>query len=83
MDPRIGAMKGTPPSRRRLLRASLAVGTMLTMPLARAQGAALVPQIDGAWWKVAGDPDLGKLTSERQQPVDFTVWPARDGSWLP
>jgi len=40
-----------------------------------------LPQIDGEWWQVAGDPDLGPLTSPRQQPVDFALWQAADGTW--
>ncbi len=39
------------------------------------------PQIDGAWWKVAGNPDLGPWTNPKQQPVDFAIWQAADGSW--
>lgn len=42
---------------------------------------AVVPEVDGNWWQVAGDPDLGELTSEKQQPVDFAIWQAADGSW--
>ncbi len=41
----------------------------------------LVPEIDGDWWRVAGNPDLGEYTSDRQQPVDFGVWQAADGTW--
>ena len=41
----------------------------------------LVPAIDGEWWQVAGDPDLGEYTDPRQQPVDFAVWQAADGTW--
>jgi len=41
----------------------------------------LVPDIDGQWWTVAGNPDLGPLTSPKQQPVDFGVWQAADGTW--
>ena len=41
----------------------------------------LVPQIEGDWWQVAGSPDLGKYTTEGQQPVDFAVWQAADGTW--
>jgi len=41
----------------------------------------LVPQIEGDWWQVAGSPDLGKYTTEGQQPVDFSVWQAADGTW--
>jgi hypothetical protein len=40
-----------------------------------------IPQIDGAWWQVAGNPDLGPLTTVKQQPVDFAVWQAADGTW--
>ena len=41
----------------------------------------LLPSIDGDWWQVAGDPDLGEYTSSKQQPVDFGVWQAADGTW--
>jgi len=30
---------------------------------------------------VAGDPDLGPYTTAEQQPVDFAVWQADDGTW--
>ncbi|MBI1390646.1 MAG: hypothetical protein GC154_19625 [bacterium] len=40
-----------------------------------------VPALDGDPWVVAGNPDLGPLTGEKQQPVDFGVWQASDGSW--
>jgi hypothetical protein len=41
----------------------------------------LMPQLDGEWWQVAGDPDLGKYSNPKQQPVDFAIWQAADGSW--
>ena len=41
----------------------------------------LVPQVDGDFWQVAGDPDLGKYTTPKQQPVDFGIWQAADGTW--
>lgn len=41
----------------------------------------LVPVIDGPWWQIAGNPDLGEFTSERQEPVDFGIWQANDGTW--
>jgi hypothetical protein len=41
----------------------------------------LIPRIDGDWWQIAGDPDLGEYTSEKQQPVDFAIWQAADGTW--
>jgi hypothetical protein len=47
----------------------------------RADAERLVPRIEGDWWTVAGDPDLGALTSPRQQPIDFAVWQAADGTW--
>ncbi len=40
-----------------------------------------LPTIVGDWWQVAGDPDLGEYTSPQQQPVDFGVWQAADGTW--
>ncbi len=39
------------------------------------------PQVVGPWWRIAGDPDLGELTNRDQQPVDFGVWQAADGTW--
>ncbi len=40
-----------------------------------------LPEIDGEWWSVAGNPDLGEYASAKQQPVDFAVWQAADGTW--
>jgi len=48
---------------------------------AHAADAPKKPRIVGDWWQVAGDPDLGELTSPKQQPVDFGVWQATDGTW--
>jgi hypothetical protein len=39
------------------------------------------PTVASNWWQVAGNPDLGAFTSPRQQPVDFAIWQAADGSW--
>lgn len=39
------------------------------------------PSIEGDWWTVAHNPDIGAYTSDRQQPVDFAVWQAADGTW--
>lgn len=41
----------------------------------------IMPSISGDWWSVAGNPDLGDYTSPDQQPVDFGVWQAADGTW--
>jgi hypothetical protein len=49
--------------------------------LTPAHAQTLIPEIDGPWWQVAGDPDLGKYTSDKQQPVDFAVWQAADNTW--
>lgn len=40
-----------------------------------------VPRVGGTPWVVARNPDLGDLSTPRQQPVDFGVWQAADGSW--
>lgn len=42
---------------------------------------AQLPVIEGDWWSVAGNPDLGELSDPKQQPVDFAVWQAADGTW--
>jgi len=39
------------------------------------------PQIEGDWWQVAGNPMDHKYATEKQQPVDFAVWQAADGTW--
>jgi hypothetical protein len=39
------------------------------------------PKFLGEWWTVAGDPDLGALTTTNQQPVDFAIWQAADSTW--
>ena len=41
----------------------------------------LAPHLSDDWWTVAGDPDLGPLTDPKQQPVDFGIWQATDGTW--
>ena len=53
---------------------------MLVLTLQAAEPV-LAPRIAGEWWQVAGDPDLGKFTTPKQQPVDFAVWQAADGLW--
>ncbi|MFI5300239.1 MAG: hypothetical protein ACHREM_19295 [Polyangiales bacterium] len=40
-----------------------------------------VPTIDGPWRQISGMPDLGALNAVGQQPVDFAIWPAADGTW--
>lgn len=59
------------------------LGWLALMVGASAFGAEPVarPRIVGEWWTIAGDPDLGALTTPNQQPVDFGIWQATDGSW--
>ncbi len=40
-----------------------------------------IPEISGAWWTIASNPDLGELTTAKQQPVDFAIWQDAKGSW--
>lgn len=40
----------------------------------------VVPALDGDPWTVASTPDLGPLNGPDQQPVDFAVWQAGDGT---
>jgi hypothetical protein len=40
-----------------------------------------VPVIDGDWWQIASTPDLGDLNKSGQEPVDFGIWQAADGTW--
>jgi hypothetical protein len=47
----------------------------------RTNTSSMIPEIDGEWWQVAGNPDLGELSAPEQQPVDFGIWQAADGSW--
>lgn len=42
---------------------------------------AWIPEIIGDWWQVAGNPDLGAFQTDRQQPLDFSIWRAMDGTW--
>ena len=58
---------------------TLAFAIILTSCQEKSQ--VLIPTIDGDWWQVAGDPDIGEYTSPKQQPVDFGVWQAADGTW--
>ncbi|MBD3174934.1 MAG: hypothetical protein GF320_07125 [Armatimonadia bacterium] len=62
------------------------VRTLLTLlafgaTLGACQATPIVPVIASDWWQVAGDPDIGKYTTDHQQPVDFGTWQASDGTW--
>lgn len=44
--------------------------------------APLRPVVAGDFWQIAGNPDLGAFDNRpAQQPVDFSVWQAGDGTW--
>jgi len=60
----------------------------LYVAAAGAAAPVLVPKIAGDWWTIATDPDLGRLNGPpegrpnlAQQPVDFAIWQAADGTW--
>jgi hypothetical protein len=62
-------------------RTALLFGLFIFCSTGFAADKVLVPQIEGGWWQIAGSPDIGQYTTERQQPVDFAVWQATDGTW--
>jgi hypothetical protein len=42
----------------------------------------IVPVIEGDWWFVASTPKLpDAYQNDKQEPVDFAVWQAADGTW--
>lgn len=53
------------------------IGAALATSVEGASG----PRIQGDWWPVTGNPDLGRYTDPKQQPVDFGIWQAADGTW--
>jgi hypothetical protein len=63
------------------VKTALILSALIWSAVASAAESILIPQIDGDWWQVAGDPDLGKYTNAKQQPVDFAIWQAADGTW--
>jgi len=45
------------------------------------RGNCLIPRVDGKWWSIAGNPDLGPYNSDEQEPTSFGLWQAADGTW--
>ena len=39
------------------------------------------PVVDGNWWNITSQPELGTYAGDHQEPVDFAVWKAKDGTW--
>lgn len=76
---------------RKAFRGSHALLCAVIIPLLYLQGHSQIPHhgssqifrpvIDGNWWPVTGNPDLGAYTAGQQQPVDFSIWQAADGTW--
>lgn len=64
-----------------LLTSSLAEAQVFDEPPGRPKDAFDIPVLDGEAWSLTGNPELGKYTSENQEPVDFGVWQAADGAW--
>ncbi len=60
---------------------SLAAAIVASISVASGAEQVYRPVIDGPWRQVAGDPDLGEYTRTKQQPVDFGLWQASDGTW--
>ena len=71
-------------ARNRLFTTAILLSFIVGGPAWAAEPAAdtpLVPRLSSDWWPIAGQPDLGELTGTKQQPVDFAVWQAADGTW--
>jgi hypothetical protein len=66
---------------RRMQQLVVIVGLLLISCTGDGSKRPLIPKIVGDWWIIAGDPDLGEYNSEKQQPVDFAVWRASNGTW--
>ena len=58
----------------------VAICSFVVLPLQAAEKI-FVPEIDGAWWQIAGNPDLGRYNSDEQEPTAFGLWQAADGTW--
>jgi len=55
-------------------------GSVLALELI-AHASQPIPYIASEWWGVALNPELGEFGSDKQEPVDFAIWRALDGSW--
>jgi len=67
---------------RTVVAAALTLLASQTTSDAAAAAPPAVPRIDeNGWWQIASNPDLGELTSDQQEPVDFGIWQAADGTW--
>lgn len=63
------------------MRSIFVLALLSSVSVALAAEPVFMPQIDGEWWTVAGEPEVGKFATPKQQVVDFAIWQAADGSW--
>jgi len=40
-----------------------------------------IPVLEGEPWNLVSTPDVGEYNTDKQEPVDFAVWQAADGTW--
>ncbi|MEN6307495.1 MAG: hypothetical protein ABFD91_07035 [Anaerohalosphaeraceae bacterium] len=59
----------------------ISIGVVIILSVNSFAARFYIPVIDGDWWQVASTPDLGQYNSDKQQPVDFSIWQAKDGIW--
>ncbi len=59
----------------------LSVSVVIILSINTTAARFYIPAIDGDWWRVASTPDIGEYNSDKQQPVDFSLWQAKDGTW--
>lgn len=59
----------------------LLLSLLLFSSLGAQERAIPIPRLASDWWQIAENPDLGEYGSDRQQPVDFGIWQAADGTW--
>jgi hypothetical protein len=55
--------------------------TISPEPVPAASNTRVAPRIAGDFWQIAGKPDLGAIDNPAEQPVDFAIWRAKDGTW--
>jgi hypothetical protein len=58
-----------------------AVRAEIPAPPGKVDGDFDIPVLEGEPWQLVGKPDLGEYNSPKQEPVDFAVWQAADGTW--
>ena len=67
--------------KKQLIHSLIVALTMLTIGCQIQKEKCYKPKIASEWWTIAENPDLGEYTSPKQQPVDYGIWQAKDGTW--